>query len=312
MRKVLFVVGITILLLIIAFIGCLEGDKKESHQTESKAIYVDDDGDGNYTNIQEAINAADDGDTIYVYSGYYQENLVVATTLNIIGIASELGGGEGTGRPIVDGNNDDSVFHLTASYSVIDNFEIINADDYWPHAGIEVNKKHSTCGFEIKNNDISSCNIGIYIGLSSGNTISKNEVYSNTCGIYLDWSSNNEITDNNIHSHDGWVYYGLELFESSNNNIIENNFSDNTRGIKIEENSDNNNIYHNRFEDNDVNAQDECSNTWDNDYPSGGNYWSDYTGIDSDDDGIGDTPYNISIGSRSNQDRYPLVDPVDI
>ena len=47
-------------------------------------------------------------------------------------------------------------------------------------------------------------------------------------------------------------------------------------------------------------------NIWDNGYPSGGNYWSDYAGVDADGDGIGDTPYIID---DNNIDHYPLMGP---
>jgi hypothetical protein len=52
---------------------------------------------------------------------------------------------------------------------------------------------------------------------------------------------------------------------------------------------------------------------WDNGYPDGGNYWSDYTGTDvysgagqnmPGSDGIGDTPYVIDAHNR---DNYPLM-----
>jgi len=71
---------------------------------------------------------------------------------------------------------------------------------------------------------------------------------------------------------------------------------------------------HNDFIENDKQVMDkEHANVWDDGYPSGGNYWSDYDGVDlysgpyqneAGSDGIGDTPYVID---DVNQDRYPLT-----
>jgi hypothetical protein len=66
-------------------------------------------------------------------------------------------------------------------------------------------------------------------------------------------------------------------------------------------------IYHNNFIDNTLQVYSfESLNVWDDGYPSGGNYWSDYTGTDGNGDGIGDTPYTIDV---NNIDHYPLVNP---
>ncbi len=70
-------------------------------------------------------------------------------------------------------------------------------------------------------------------------------------------------------------------------------------------------IYHNDFIDNLLQASDAGGNAiqWDNGYLDGGNFWSDYTGIDSDGDGFGDTPYVISDTAS---DMYPLMAPYNV
>jgi hypothetical protein len=75
-------------------------------------------------------------------------------------------------------------------------------------------------------------------------------------------------------------------------------------------------VIHNSFAENVVQVQSEGTlNVWDGNYPSGGNYWSDYSGVDlysgsyqneTGSDGIGDTPYVIN---DCNQDNYPLMNP---
>jgi hypothetical protein len=77
-----------------------------------------------------------------------------------------------------------------------------------------------------------------------------------------------------------------------------------------------NTIYHNNFVNNTIQVDDvspEYSSIWDNGYPSGGNYWSNYNGVDLHtgtyqniigSDGIGDTPYAIDV---NNTDHYPLT-----
>lgn len=117
-------------------------------------------------------------------------------------------------------------------------------------------------------------------GASNYAIISRNLIVNNSDGIALGQYSNyNTIIQNNI-SQNG---YGFYIEYSGQNTIWGNSILNNGQQVYVSTGS---------------------ANNWDGDYPTGGNYWSDYAGADADGDGIGELPYAIN---EENVDRYPLV-----
>ena len=123
-------------------------------------------------------------------------------------------------------------------------------------------------------------------------------------GILLSVRSNVTVKNIKVTEFD----IGLSLIGSNNNTLSGNTIANNGEGIKSERWSSNNRIYHNNFIGNTKHLGSYFSgtNTWDDGYPSGGNYWSDYTGADANSDGIGNTSYSIG---EIEKDRYPLMSP---
>lgn len=230
-----------VLVIVIAGIFILPGSsnlaiiqRKETGQllnNDGGIIYVDDDNTAGpwngslefpYQFIQDGVDHAECGDTVYVFNGKYIENVVITVSLILVG--------ESTEGTIIDGDNFGNVINIFAAGVSVSCFTITHCGGNPNNAGILI---HSQC---------------------------------------------NIISENTIQYND---YFGVHILDV------------------------NNTIYHNNFIKNTYQAFDEVAgSTWDNGYPYGGNYWSDYTGIDENEDGIGEIPY--PTGNYSS-DHYPLV-----
>ena len=307
-----------------------------------------------FPTIQEAINHATDGDTIFVHNGTYYEHVILNKSVSLVG--------EYKDSTTIDGNETGSVISITANNVNINGFTIQNSGPTDPDSGIYIissgnNISHNTIANNLyginlyysSNNVISGNNIysnnndGINLYYSSNNVISGNNVYSNYKGINLYQSSNNVISDNNASNNDCgiWIcqlssnnvisgnnvysnndginlyyssnnvisgnnvysnYKGIYLYYSSNSVISGNNVYSNNDGIYLYYSSNDNTIYHNNFLNNIGQVWSDSLNVWDNGHE--GNYWSNYTEQDLNEDGIGDTPYAIDVNNR---DNHPLM-----
>jgi len=155
----------------------------------------------------------------------------------------------------------------------------------------------------ITNNTINRNERGIFIE-SNYQSITGNIVSNNTFGIYS-CGSGNSIVGNFVSNNT----YGIYLLSSSNEIVKRNVIINNKFGIYLAVHAEHNKIYHNDFINNffkQAYIEGETNNIFDDGYPSGGNYWSDYTDVDLNNDGIWDHPYVID---ENNRDRYPLVNP---
>jgi len=312
-----------------------------------KMWIVDDDGEADFHTIQEAINAAASGDTVYVKEGTYYERVVVdKRDLTLVG--------DGWVRTVIDGGGVGTVIKVTADNVVISGFTIQNGGS---RPGLEVLGYADVTDNRVTKNKIgihvcSECRIaenvvtgngqGILLYFSSEVRVEANNLTGNTVGISLHGSSNNVIKGNRVtESVPGG--HGVTLLSGSSNNTVVGNFIVNNShgmwfsgsynnlvlentianngilGIELTDSS-NNILYHNNFINNKKHVTINKPNIWDGGYPTGGNYWSDYRdrypNVWDEYQGEGqDVPGSDLIWDspyvidKDNRDRYPFVTP---
>jgi parallel beta-helix repeat protein len=236
------IIGIFVFMLFIVTIFPVSGkfvmEKPISPLSSGNILYVGGSGPGNYTKIQDAIDASSNGDTIYVYddSSPYYENLLVDKSISIIG--------ENRDTTIIDGRDSVTVIYVHADDVTIAEFTIQNSkndgiliamaeDKPWD---IEINNAI------IYNNIIKNVSRGIF-----GITLQNGKIYNNkiediSTGIKLSYSSNNNVSYNYITNA---KYRGITITSSFSVNKIFDKIFGNIRPP-----SENNMVFRNIVENN--------------------------------------------------------------
>jgi parallel beta-helix repeat protein len=219
------------LIIICLLIGSVSASVPSIYSIKNKSIkdgatlYVGGNGPGNYTTIQDAINDAVSGDTVFVFddkSPYY-ENLIVEKSINLIGESRET--------TIIDGGEElDVIFIMNADGVSISGFTIQNSGVLWINHGINIHSSYNTIIDNIiRHNKIG---IGLYTAggpISNYNNITNNIIEENeNKGIYLYQSKYNIISTNNIISN---KVGGMILDQSSSNTVSNNVFINDGVGV---------------------------------------------------------------------------------
>ena len=204
---------------------------------EAATVVVDGNGNGDFTSIQDAIDNANEGDTLRVWEGRYTETIVVDKTLIIEG--------NGTQTSIIDGGGAGSVVNITADQVNLSGFRIEDAGSTGDHSGIWLgadwchlsklylpNNRHGIYLYQAQSNNITEVNVsgsemhGVYFTGSSNNMMDDSSVYqSKYLGVWLDDSSDYNIVLGNTVLESGWN--GFNIADSSYNNFEDNEVMNN-------------------------------------------------------------------------------------
>jgi parallel beta-helix repeat protein len=350
MQKKIMILFISLIFIIINFNGCIE----ETHldkviPSEQKTLYVDDNGDKNFSRIQDAVDSANPGDTIFVFDGIYNETLIINKPIKLIG--------SGSNNTIITSKIVDelyqSIIFLTVDNCIISGFTINNTSPQAEVIGIRIKSSNNTVVNNIiknvtygiyflndlrdeiitkniiSNNKIFYCDFGIFVfSEASHNTIMNNKILHNREGIDLYRATNNTISRNNVSLNN---IYGIFItLESNSNNVSWNVITSNRYGIRFK-GVINNEIFANRIVDNEIGLYSCCeaennvlyynslirnkvqaNDPQTNFWNKGsiGNYWDDYTKKNPDAKQLG-IYWDIpyNITNGNNKDDYPLIEP---
>lgn len=189
------------------------------NSVRATTLYVGGPGPGNFTTIQDAVNASSPGDTIYVYSGTYFENVIVNETLSLIG--------EDRNTTVIDGGGTGDVISIVSDWVNVTGFTITNGGVSSNDAGIEVSFSSNSL---ISNVTALNSSIGILLLSSNDNRIVDSYAFNNTEGIYLELSDHNNISFSDAINNRN----GIHLDNSNNNTVMYNDLSDRVGCIFIE------------------------------------------------------------------------------
>lgn len=205
--------------------------------------------DKNLHRIIEGIHQADDGDTVLVFPGVYQEgNIIIDKAITLTGID----------WPVLDGEYKVEVISIKHDSVVVSGFKIINSGvastiDY---AGLKI---YDSNYVSILNNEFENCFFGIYTQygkhcIISGNNLHASATEEQNCGngVHCWYCDSMQIINNEIRGHRDGVYfefvtnsiiwrnrsignvrYGLHFMFSSHDTYVANVFTNNGAGVAV-------------------------------------------------------------------------------
>ena len=207
----------TIVLLILSLIIISISEVKIA-KAEPKTIVVPND----YSTIQDAIDNAVEGDTIFVKTGIYDETIKIEKSLSLVGENQET--------TIINGHNQGPVAYIHKDEVNISNFTILNGDtpasksssaQYFPYstrlAGIHLSSANHCF---VTNNKIMNSGCGIWLYDSDNNQIVCNDIINNSNGVKIQSSASNTIRDNYILNSWGGISFSST---STKDNVLRSN-----------------------------------------------------------------------------------------
>ncbi|MBN2603564.1 MAG: hypothetical protein JXA91_05495 [Candidatus Thermoplasmatota archaeon] len=185
----------------------------------AKTLFVGGSGPGNYTKIQDAIDNASDGDTVFVYSGMYnQGHINITKSIQLIG--------ESRDNTIISNDNISLIF-LNTSNSQISNFTFVG---YIIGCEPDLPDEKNIYNIEISNNKINSI-VGLFIINCINVTVEGNVFSPSNCeglfGIFSMFSKLN-IEYNEISGFEAGLWIG------DGSKVKNNLFRDNEVGISLQ------------------------------------------------------------------------------
>jgi parallel beta-helix repeat protein len=325
-----------LLLIVLSLSILVPAFKVQPARAMPATIIVPDD----YPTVQAAINAANPGDTVFVRNGVYEEHIEINKTITLTGESNQ------NTIILADSGSIGCGIYITGSNVTLQNFNITSgagplgagivsvggsgySDDSVRNNNIACASNVacdtldiSSDGNTVEGNQIfvrneTSSGIGV---ISSDNTVFNNTVIGGWTCIIVVVGDDNNVSDNLVSGQTlsgGFSDIGaIALLQTSTDSVVGNTLINNELGLSVAFGSGCS-VYHNNFINNTQQALTENGSLvlFDNGYPSGGNFWSDYNGTDlysgpfqnvTGSDGIGDTPYVIDT---NNTDHYPLMQP---
>lgn len=230
-----------------------------------------------FQNIGWAVGNASEGDTILVKSGSYLESLIfVDKTVTLIGENAE--------NTIIDGGGTiQSIFHVIANNVVIENLTLqdTSSTTYPPTPAVSLS---NTANVTLTNAFFKNVGCGVEIRSSNFTGISHSRISNSTYGVLVGDGSYNNVVAGNTLENDSLAVW-ISSATCSYNRIFHNNFLNNTNQV----------------------SDFGSFNSFDDGYPSGGNFWGGYAEQD-----LFFGPYQNETGSDGILDvGYPSGNPLD-